>query len=76
MNEYSFTLLILILMMVFVLILVWSGVDLRDMSACKGETLTDYSEFLPFYYFALSSVLGLWLAAHSIGVILRLARFG
>lgn len=36
----------------------------------------DYSEFLPFYFFALSTVMGLWLAAHSIGVILRLARFG
>ncbi len=36
MNEFSFTLLVLILMTAFVLILVWSGVDLRDMSACKG----------------------------------------
>lgn len=36
----------------------------------------NFSEFLPFYYFALSTTLGLWLAAHSIGVLLRLVRYG
>ncbi len=42
----------------------------------RRSILTDAIDYLPFYFFALSSVLGLWLAAHSIGVILRLARFG
>lgn len=38
--------------------------------------MIDYSDYLPFYYFALSTTLGLWLAAHSIGVLLRLVRYG
>lgn len=36
MNEITFVLLLFILVMAFTLILVWSGVDLRDVSVCKG----------------------------------------
>lgn len=36
MNEIAFVLLLFVLVMAFTLILVWSGVDLRDVSVCKG----------------------------------------
>lgn len=36
MNDGLFALLSIMMLMVFILILVWLGVDLRDVSVCKG----------------------------------------
>lgn len=36
MSDGLFALLLMMMMMVFILILAWLGVDLRDVSACKG----------------------------------------
>ncbi len=36
MSDGLFALLLIMMMMVFILILTWLGVDLRDVSVCKG----------------------------------------